>query len=82
MRIKLLFSKGNNHVWVEHTENPHDGRTASPAILQNGADAQHLQSNADIKYQGSKTANQQMGKWNEKKKPKYTVFKRRNTNGQ
>lgn len=40
-----------------------------------GADAQNLQSNADIKYQGNKTANEQMGKWNEKKNPNKQFLK-------
>lgn len=68
MRIKFLFSKGNNHVWVELTENPHNRRTLHQLYFRLGADAQNLQSNADIKYQGNKSANQQMDKWNEKKK--------------
>lgn len=51
--------EGNNQ---QITQTPTNGRKSVPATLQIGTHTQNLAKLTEIKFQGHKTANQQMGK--------------------
>lgn len=55
------FSRQQRKQPTELTDGPGSGKQPLPATLHLGTNTQHLQRNAEIKYQRNKTASQQMG---------------------